>query len=135
MMVSFEQIEAHLAQIPVNQYLQVRLLEIGEGCCKVVMPYNPQLANSWQSTHGGILVTLADMIFFLAQATLNGIDSSGRVATAEIKTNFLGSNQGSTLKAEARVIKNGKRLVFGEVTVFKLDNTVISHSTLSYLKS
>ncbi|MEN6348795.1 MAG: PaaI family thioesterase [Syntrophomonas sp.] len=134
MMASFEQIEAHLTQIPVNQYLQVRLVEIGEGLCKVVMPYNPQLTNSWQSTHGGVLVTLADMTFFLAQATQNGIDSSGRVATAEIKTNFLSSNRGSTLKAEGRVIKNGKRLIFGEVKVFNFDNTAISHSTLSYLK-
>lgn len=134
-MAIFEQIEAHLAQIPVNQYLQVRLMKIGEGYCKVQMPYNPLLANSWQNTHGGILVTLADMAFFLAQATINGIDSSGKVATAEIKTNFLGYNGGSTLQAEARVIKNGKRLVFGEVTVFDLDHRVISHSTLSYLKS
>lgn len=134
MIASFEQISAHLAQIPVNQYLQVRLLETGEGCCKVVMPYNPQLTNSWHSTHGGILVVLTDMSFFLAQATINGIDSSGRVATAEIKTNFLSSNRGGALKAEARVLKNGKRLVFGEVTVRNFDNTVITHSTLSYLK-
>ncbi len=133
-MASFAEIKAHLAQIPVNQYLQVRLLETGEGVCTVAMPFNPRLANSWQGTHGGVLVTLADMAFFLAQATQNGIDSSGRVATAEIKTNFLGSNKGGDLKAEARVIKNGKRLVFGEVTVFDLNNTVISHSTLSYVK-
>lgn len=30
MMDSFKKIEAHLTQIPVNQYLQLRFLEIGE---------------------------------------------------------------------------------------------------------
>lgn len=134
MTVSFDEISAHLAQIPVNKYLQARLLETGEGCCKVEMPYNSQLTNSWHSTHGGILVVLTDMSFFLAQATLNGIDTSGRVATAEIKTNFLSSNRGSVLKAEARVLKNGKRIVFGEVTVCDDDNRAIAHSTLSYLR-
>lgn len=133
-LASFDEIHRHLKNIPINKILKVELLEIGNGYCEVRMPYNEDLTNSWHSTHGGILMTLADMSFYLAQATLNDLDATGKVSTAEVKTNFLKSNFANQIRAHAQVIKNGKRIIFGQVTCLDELDDIISHSTVSYIR-
>jgi uncharacterized protein (TIGR00369 family) len=135
MLVSLEELRAYVAQIPINEYFQVQVLEIGEGYCKSTIPYNPILTNFWKNTHGGVYTTVSDMTFFWALATLNGLDLSGNFSTVEIKTNFLSPSKENELYAEARVIKNGKRNVFGDVSISDSRGKILSHSTVTYARN
>ncbi len=135
MKVTQEECQLHMVRVPVNQYLNLSILEVEEGYCLVKMPYNPVFANSWNNTHGGALMTLADIAFYFALATLNGLQASGDFATAELKSNFLKPTSKTDLYAEARVIKNGKRIIFGDVAIRDISGIRISHATVSYIRT
>ncbi len=115
---------------PINQYLHLQILEIEEGYTKIRMPYNPVFTTTWNSAHGGILMTLADITFFMALATLNGLDITGCISTLEINTKFLSTSRESELYADGRVINSGR----GEVSIVNSTDKLISHSTITYLK-
>lgn len=134
MIVTQEECQMHMNRVPVNQYLNLEILEVREGYSQVRMPYNPIFANSWNNTHGGALMTLADIAFYFALATLNGLEASGNFATAELKSNFLKPTSQVDLYAEARVIKNGKRLIFGDVQIKDISGQGVSHATVSYIR-
>ncbi len=134
MIVTLEECQGHMNQVPVNQYLNLQILEIRAGYSRVRMPFNPIFANSWNNTHGGALMTLADIAFYFALATLNGLEASGNFATAELKNNFLQPTSQVDLYAEARVIKNGKRIIFGDVEINDISDRRISHATVSYIR-
>lgn len=135
MRVSLQELQDHVERIPINQYLRVQVVEIGEGYCKTMMPYNPILTNTWNNTHGGAYMTVTDITFFLALATINGLDITGSTSTLEIKTNFLSPSRESELYTEARVIKNGRRSIFGDVSIKNSTEKIVSHSTVTYLKN
>jgi len=117
-------------RIPINQYLHLQVLEIGEGYSKIRMPYNPVFTTLWNSTHGGVLMTLADVTFFIAMATLNGLDISGSIVIVENNTKFLSPSRESELYVEGRII-NGET---GDVIIMNTTDKLISQSTIIYKK-
>ena len=135
MLLTLEDLQSYINRIPANQYMHLQLKEIGEGYSKVKMPYNPVFINSWKNTHGAALMTLTDLTFFVAIATLNGLDISGSTSTSEIKINFLRPTNNSDLYAEANIIKNGKRNVFGEVSIKNTTGKLITYSTVTYVRA
>lgn len=135
MNVSLQELQDYVDRIPINQYFHVQVLEIGEGYCKTMTPYNLALTNIWHNTHGGTYVTVTDVTFFLAIATLNGLDTSGKTATVELKTNFLNPSKDSELYTEARVIKNGRRNIFGDVSIKNGAGKLLTHSTITYFRN
>jgi len=118
-----------LDRIPINQYLHLQILQIGEGYTKVRMPYNPVCTTLCNSVHGGVLMTLADITFFMAMATLKGLDISTSISIENITTSFLSPSRESELYAEGRII-NSER---GEVNIVNTTDKLVSHSTITYL--
>jgi uncharacterized protein (TIGR00369 family) len=116
-------------RIPINQYLHLQLLEIGEGYTKIRMPYNPVFTTLCNSAHGGVLMTLADISFFMAMSTLNGLDISTSILIEDMKTTFLSPSRESELYAEGRVIDSER----GEVNIMNTTDKLISHSIITYL--
>lgn len=135
MRVSLDELKGHVERIPINQYFRLQVLNIGEGYCEAMMPFNPHLTNTWRNTHGGAYMTVTDMAFFLAAATMNGLDISGSTSTVEIKTNFLRPSRESDLFIEAQVIKNGRRHIFGDVRIRDSQSVRVAHSTVTYFKN
>ncbi|MGI6453674.1 MAG: PaaI family thioesterase [Syntrophomonadaceae bacterium] len=133
--LSVEELQEYVNQIPINQHFNVQVMEIGEGYAKTMTPFNPTLTNRWHNTHGGTFMTISDITFFLALSSLNGLDTSGNTSTVEIKTNFLSPNKDSELYAEARIIKNGRRNIFGDVSIKNSAGKVVAHSTVTYFKN
>jgi len=130
-----DELHQYLKTSPANEYLNLEVLEIGDGYCYSKMPHNPQFVNAFGTIHGGALMTFADLAFFLAIATANGLDSiTGRVSTSEMKTNFLAACKNVDLFAEARIIKNGSNLIFGEVSIKEANNKLVSYSTVTYFR-
>lgn len=132
--VTIEDLQNHLGRLPTNRYLNLEVLAIDQGYARLKMPYNPTFTNSWLNTHGGAILTMTDVCFFMAIATLNGLDTSGRTVTAEQKTNFLRPTSNNALYSEGRIIKNGRRNIFGEVLISNPDNQLVAHSTLTYTR-
>jgi uncharacterized protein (TIGR00369 family) len=93
------------------------------------MPYNPVFTTLCNSAHGGVLMTLADISFFMAMSTLNGLDISTSILIEDMKTTFLSPSRESELYAEGRVIDSER----GEVNTMNTTDKLISHSIITYL--
>jgi len=132
-MVSLEELQAHVNRVPVYEKYCGQVLEIREGYCRLMIPYSLSLTNTWKTIHGGVYMTVADLTFFLALATVYGLDTSGNLSTVEIKTNFLSPSK-EDIYAEARIIKNGRSIVFGDVSITDKLGVVVSHSTVTYAR-
>ena len=132
--VTKDDLQKHLEKLPTNQYLNLEVIDVDEGYVMLKMPFNPTFTNSWTNTHGGAILTISDITFYLANTTLNGIDLSGRTVTAEQKTNFLRPTRRTDLYSEGKIIKNGRQNIFGEVLITNPDKKLIAHSTITYNK-
>jgi acyl-CoA thioesterase len=116
-------------RMPINQYLHLQILEVGEGYSKIRMPYNPVFTTLCNSIHDGALMTLSDITFFMAMATINGLDISTSCLVEDIKTSFISPSRESELYAEGKVI-NGE---MGEVNITNTSEKLISHSIITYV--
>ena len=98
-------------RIPFASHLGVRLKERGEGRVVLELDLRPELMNSWDSAHGGVVMTLLDIAMAVAARTLD--PKAVGAITVEMKVTFIGTTQG-TLIAEGRCIHRGKSLSFCE---------------------
>ncbi|PKM76452.1 MAG: hypothetical protein CVU90_12310 [Firmicutes bacterium HGW-Firmicutes-15] len=130
MPIALKDYQNHIDRMPINQYLHLQILEIGEGYTKIRMPYNPVFTTTWNASHGGVLMTLADVTFYFALATLKGLDISGSTLAMEINTSFISPSRESELYAEGKVINSSR----AEVRIINTTDKLISHSTITYLK-
>ncbi|MCR4798016.1 MAG: PaaI family thioesterase [Lachnospiraceae bacterium] len=87
--------------------------EIGEDYAKCSMKLSEKHKNAYGGVMGGAIYTLADFAF--AVASNYGKD----MATVSLvgQASFMSATKGTELFAEARMIKDGKRNAFFEVTV------------------
>jgi uncharacterized protein (TIGR00369 family) len=69
--------------------------------------------------HGGLLMSLCDIVAGLAAYTL--VDKGQRVVTAEIKVSCLRPGRGQVLIARGTVLKPGKRFHFSESEVWSVE--------------
>ncbi len=108
-----------------------RVEEVGDGVAKVRLPYREVLLRPMGRLHGACAMALADAAFWLAATTRVG--SPEVTFTLEMKTNFL---RGATtdLICAARVIRAGRRIVFGDAETFDTAGELIAHHTLTYVR-
>ncbi len=87
--------------------------EIGDDYARCSMAITDKHRNAYGGIMGGAIYTLADFAFAVASNYGKECATVSLVGTAS----FLAASSGSCLIAEARLIKNGKRNSFFEVTV------------------
>ncbi len=90
----------------------ITIEEIGEYYAKCAMKITPKHKNAAGAVMGGAVFTLADFAFAVA-ANLGGTLTVTTTASAS----FVGTCKGDTLYAETRLVKDGRRSCFFEVTV------------------
>jgi len=98
-------------QIPFLELLGARAEYWEKGRAVISIDVRPELTNSWKFAHGGVLLTLLDVAMGAAARTT---DAKGHgIVTVNIAVNFLRSCSG-LLRAEGRVLRGGRSLVFCE---------------------
>jgi len=98
-------------QIPFLELIGARAEHWEKGRAVVSIDVRPELTNSWKFAHGGVVLTLLDVAMGAAARTT---DAKGHgIVTVNITVNFLRSCSG-LLRAEGRVLRSGRSLVFCE---------------------
>lgn len=85
------------------------------GMCRVRQAYQPKMIRPGGTISGPTMMALADFAMYVAV-----FSAAGRVplaVTTNLNINFLRKPEQADLVAEARLLKHGKRLVVGEVTI------------------
>lgn len=123
----------HQARGPFVALLDLRLEKVEPGKVVVRMPFREELMNGAGSIHGGAVVSLCDSAFYVALASLYGPDHPA--ATATLTCSFLASARPPhDLFATATVIKPGRTIVYGEVSVAS-NERVVAHATLNFVNT
>ncbi|MEM7226458.1 MAG: PaaI family thioesterase [Pseudomonadota bacterium] len=106
---------------------------IGEGTCRVRLPYSPSHLRPGGTMAGPLLMGLADVAVYVA--VLSEIGRVELAVTTNLTCNFLRRPKPGDVVGEARMIKVGKRLAYGEVSIYseaERDKGPVAHVTATY---
>ena len=119
-----------LVKIPFAELLGMELLRFGGGEAEIALPIRDDLGNSWGVGHGGVTMSLLDVVMAHAArspATGNPPEPSS-VVTIEMKTTFMRPGLGRLL-AKGRRLHRTASLAFCEGSVFDVDDAIVAHAT------
>ncbi len=122
-------IEEHL---PLVGLFGIKTVAIGDGgTASMRMHFNPSLIRPGGTVAGPALMALADVALYAA--VLGQIGRVELAVTTSLNINFLRKPGPADVLAEGRLLKLGKRLAVGEVTLFSLnDPDPVAHVTGTY---
>lgn len=112
--------------VPFVEHLGIRILERGDGLVRLRLDPRPELANSWGSVHGGVLMTMLDVALASAGRALD--DNCNGALTVEMKVNFIAAATGPVL-GEGRAQRAGRSLIFSEGELRGEDGTLLAKAT------
>jgi uncharacterized protein (TIGR00369 family) len=124
-----EQSKAGKLRSPVSETLDMHMVEFGRGEAVYEMPARAELSNPLGVIQGGVATALADAA--MAAATTTTLDDeqiqNSAITTIDLFARFMrpvNAKQVERLRAEARVIRAGGRLVWTEADVLA-DNKLV----------
>jgi uncharacterized protein (TIGR00369 family) len=112
--------------VPFVEHLGARITERGDGIVRLRLDPRPELANSWGSVHGGVLMTLLDVALASAGRSLD--DTCNGALTVEMKVNFIAAAAGPVI-GEGRAQRAGRSLIFSEGELRSEDGTLLAKAT------
>src|SRR5271166_2894839 len=118
---------------PIAQTLSFWLAEVGDGTCVFEGDTGAHLLNPLGGVHGGWALTLIDSATGCAGQTL--LPAGTGYATVETKANFSRPITKDTgrVRAESRVVSQGRQVISGEARVLGRDGKVLAHGTSTLL--
>jgi uncharacterized protein (TIGR00369 family) len=99
-------------RIPFTEHLGVQLVESTKERAVVSLRKRPELLNSWGATHGGVIMTMLDLVMSWAVRGHYGV--AGGVLTVDMSVGFMKGSFGDKVTAEGRVLHGGKSTAFCE---------------------
>jgi len=106
---------------------------IADGECTIEVPFQSAFERPGGVVSGQIFMAAADVAMWLAIKTKLGAGDSS--VTAEMKTNFLGGARKESFRCTARVLKLGRRLIYGVAECVDSKGRLLTHSTLTYIRT
>jgi uncharacterized protein (TIGR00369 family) len=104
---------------------------VEENFAQIRLTYHPRHLRPGGTISGPVLMTLADTAVYLALLAMIG--PVALAVTTSLNINFLRKPAARDLIAETRLLKLGKRLAVGEVTMFSDgDARPVAHATVTY---
>ena len=129
---TIEQLSAVLAASPfMNQY-PLSVTSCAPGECTVRMAYSPSFERSDGIISGPTLVAAADVAMWLAIMTLRG--TGEQWVTTDLKTAFLRSARAEDVICIGRVLKAGRRAMYGTAECHGATNGLVAHHVLTYAR-
>ena len=100
--------------------LRARIHKVLRGKVSIEVPLLPSMLQQQGYAHAGLAFSIGDSA--AGYSALTVMPENQEVMTAEIKINLLAPAEGELLRAEGKVVKNGKRLVIVTSEIYALKN-------------
>ena len=116
------------------RHLGVEVEDAGEGWVRLRVPVRDEIRNAAGApVHGGVYSALVDMAVGGALGTLHA-EAAGGVGqtTLDLNVSFLAAARGDII-AEGRIIKRGRTIAFGEVTIKDGAGTLVAVGRATYM--
>jgi uncharacterized protein (TIGR00369 family) len=120
-------------ELPWAAEMGLTVERIGAGTARVRLPYKPIFVRPGGTVAGPLLMGLADCAIYVA--VLSMIGRVELAVTTSLNCNFLRRPKPLDVIGEARMLKVGKRLAYGEVSIFTAgeeDAGPVAHVTATY---
>jgi uncharacterized protein (TIGR00369 family) len=131
-MVGVEELNHLLQSHAFTQRYGFRVVTAGDGACEMLVPYLPEHDRPGGIVSGQVYMHAADVAFWLAVKTRLGVEEE--YVTSNMTTAFLGAARGHEFTCRARVIKAGRRLIYGEAEC-RAGEKALTHHTLTYVSA
>lgn len=122
-----------LTQVGAVSCYGFRLHSFSEGECTILVPFRKELERPGGIVGGQVFMAAADVAMWLAIITRLG--PQDRSVTAEMKTNFLSGARQEDILCHARVLKLGRRLIYGVGECRNVEGKLLTHSTITYIRA
>jgi uncharacterized protein (TIGR00369 family) len=124
-------------RIPFVESLGFEFIGWQAGEAEIAVELRDELCNSWSVAHGGVTMTLLDVVMAHAARGSNErpVASTPGVVTVEMKTSFMRPGLGR-LVAKGRLLHRTASMAFCEASVFDAEGLRVAHATgtFKYLK-
>jgi acyl-coenzyme A thioesterase PaaI-like protein len=121
-----------LADTPFLQSYGFRVESTAPGECTLRVPFVRALERPGGIVSGMTLMGAADVAMWLAIMTLRGI--AEHWVTADMKTAFLRSAREEDIACDARILKPGRRSMYGTAECRGADARLIAHHVITYTR-
>ncbi len=117
--------------VPSVGQLGVRVEALGDGWARLRLPFRADLVRPGGTIAGPVLMAMADVAMYAV--VLSRIGPVKLAVTTSLTTNFLRRPPAQDILAEGRLLKCGRRLAYGEVTLTSIDGPdPVAHVTATY---
>jgi uncharacterized protein (TIGR00369 family) len=106
---------------------------IADGECSIDVPFQPAFERPGGIVSGQVFMAAADVAMWLAIKTKLGMADDS--VTAEMKTNFLGAAKGEAFRCTGKVLKLGRRLIYGVAECVNGSGRLLTHHTVTYIRA
>jgi acyl-coenzyme A thioesterase PaaI-like protein len=132
MMPSVAELDAVLAQTAFLKPYRFSVASRAEGVCTLHVPFDPALERPGGIVSGMTLMGAADVAMWLAIMTLRG--TAEHWVTTDMKTAFLRSARQEDVLCTARVLKPGRRSIYGTAECQGHTSGLLAHHVLTYAR-
>ena len=108
-----------------------RVVKANAAACTIELPHKPLLERPGGIINGPALMAAADCAMWLAIKLRLGMDRDA--LTSELNTAFLNAAKGKHVYCTAKILKFGRRAIFGTAECHSKQGDVYSHHTVTYM--
>jgi uncharacterized protein (TIGR00369 family) len=128
-----KELEQLLADVAFTRNFGFVLHAIADGQCSIDVPFQEAFERPGGIVSGQVFMAAADVAMWLAIKTKLGLEDSS--VTAEMKTNFLGGAKRERFRCTAKILKLGRRLIYGVVECVDNNGQLLAHHTVTYIRA
>ena len=121
-----------LSDTPFLESYGFRVESTAPGECALRVPFMRALERPGGIVSGMTLMGAADVAMWLAIMTLRGVTE--RWVTSDMKTAFLRSAREEDILCTARILKPGRRSIYGTAECHGASSGLVAHHVLTYSK-
>ncbi|MEY4752186.1 MAG: hypothetical protein RIQ60_4400 [Pseudomonadota bacterium] len=116
--------------IPFVEDLGLKLVRFADGEAEIWLDVNERLTNSFHVVHGGVSMTLMDVVMAHAARSVNLHlpDKGPGLVTIEMKTSFMRPGEGR-LRAVGKLLHRTSTMAFTEASIFNEADALVAHAT------
>jgi uncharacterized protein (TIGR00369 family) len=135
MAITPEREQAIREKFEINHFprlLGIEIDEIEPGRARLSVEVRKELLQIQGVMHGGAIASLIDTA--VAFAILGASEADSRFTTVEMKVNYLSAIRDGRVIADARLIRDGRRIVVAECDVFDSKGRLAAKGLLTYIR-
>jgi uncharacterized protein (TIGR00369 family) len=130
--ITKEEVERILMETPFCRSFGFKLDSLADGECTLTVPFSDDFERPGPLISGPVYMAAADCAMWIAIMTKLG--RTDMAVTIEMKTNFLRGAHAEDISCTAKVVRLGRRIIYGTADCLDTEGKLLSQHTLTYIR-